>query len=102
MRFDELRVTGPSALLQAKGYYHLNDGSLDFSAKVYPFDETTSILGSAVGLVLNPLSRVFEVRLQGTLANPSWIFAYGPSRLLNKLVGSEKSPRPSPSEDSAR
>jgi hypothetical protein len=102
VRFDELKVTGPSALLQAKGYYHLNGGSLDFSAKVYPFDEATSILGSAVGLVLNPLSRVFEVRLQGTLANPSWIFAYGPSRLLNTLVGSEKSQRPSPSEDSAR
>jgi len=94
LRFAELRVSGPSALLQAKGDYRLRDGSLDFMTKIYPFEAGSSVVGSAVGFVLSPLSRVFEVKLQGSLANPSWIFAYGPSRLLNTLIGNEKTSRP--------
>jgi hypothetical protein len=95
VRFDDLRVTGPSALLQAKGDYRLRDGRLDFTTKVHPFDESTSMVGNAVGFVLTPLSKVFEVKLQGTLLKPSWIFAYGPSRLINSITGhEEKAPRP--------
>ena len=94
VRFEDLRVTGPSALLQAKGDYWLRGGQLDFTTKVHPFDESTSVVGSAVGFVLTPLSKVFEVKLQGTLTNPSWIFAYGPSRLLNTITGGDKPPRP--------
>ena len=94
VRFEDLRVTGPSALLQAKGDYWLRGGQLDFTTKIHPFDESNSVVGSAVGFVLTPLSKVFEVKLQGTLANPSWIFAYGPSRLLNTITGSDKPPRP--------
>lgn len=94
VRFEELRITGPSALLQAKGDYWLRGGLLDFTAKIYPFDESSSVVGSAVSFVLTPLSKVFEVKLQGTLASPSWIFAYGPSRLLNTITGGEKTPRP--------
>lgn len=94
VRFNELRVTGPSALLEAKGAYHLRDGRLDFTTKIHPFDESSSMVGNAVGFVLTPLSKVFEVKLQGTLTKPSWIFAYGPSRLLNSLGSSEKTSIP--------
>lgn len=93
LRFENLRVTGPNALLQAKGDYQLRDGRLDFTAKVHPFEESGSLVGSAVGFVLSPLSKVFEVKLQGTLSTPSWIFAYGPSRLINSITGGEKSSR---------
>ncbi|MFA6959598.1 MAG: AsmA-like C-terminal region-containing protein [Opitutaceae bacterium] len=100
VRFDELRVTGPSALIQAKGNYQLRDGTLNFTTKVRPFDESSSIVGNAVGFVLTPLSKVFEVKLQGTLAKPSWIFSYGPSSLLNSLTGSEKTRAPEVSPNS--
>jgi hypothetical protein len=90
--FDDLRITGPNALLQAKGDYKLRDGRLDFSAKIHPFDESSSMVGNAMGFVLTPLSSVFEVKLQGTLSKPSWIFAYGPSRLFNTITGGEKTP----------
>ena len=90
VHFDKLRVTGPSALLQADGDYLLRDGRLAFTAKVHPFDASPSLVGTAVDFVLTPFSKVFEVKLQGTLAKPSWIFAYGPSRLLNTLTGGEK------------
>ncbi len=94
LRFESLRVSGPSALLQAKGDYHLRESRLDFTAKVYPFGESESLVGSAVGFVLSPLSSVFEVKLKGTLSDPSWIFAYGPSRLLGSITRSgDKSTR---------
>ena len=95
VRFEELRISGPSAVIQAKGYYRLRDGSLDFTTKVFPFDESSSVLGSAVGFVLTPLSKVLEVKLHGSLNNPTWVFAYGPSRLLNTLIGGDK---PNPQE----
>ncbi len=94
LRFDELRITGPSALIQAKGFYRLRDGTLDFATKVFPFDENSSVVGNAVGFVLTPFSRALEVKLTGTLNSPSWIFAYGPSRLLNTLIGGEKKDAP--------
>lgn len=98
LSFEDLRVTGPSALLQATGSYELRAGALDFKAKIHPFEESSSLVGSAMGFVLSPLSKVFEVKLQGTLSKPSWIFAYGPSRLLNSLTGGEKSTEPAASE----
>ncbi|CAM2903784.1 AsmA-like C-terminal region-containing protein [Rariglobus hedericola] len=96
VHFDNLRVTGPSALLQAKGDYHLRDSRLAFNAKIHPFDENPSMVGTAVDFVLTPFSKVFEVKLQGTLAKPSWIFAYGPSRWINTITGGEKTAAPAP------
>jgi len=97
VHFDDLRITGPSALVQGNGDYLLRGGHLAFTAKVHPFDESTSLVGTAMDFVLTPLSKVFAVKLQGTLAKPSWIFSYGPSRLLNTITGSDKTtPAPEP------
>lgn len=97
VNFENLRVTGPSALLQAKGSYQLRDGYLNFTTKVHPFEESDSMVGSAVSFVLSPLSKVFEVKLKGSLSSPSWIFSYGPSRLINSITGGEKAaPRVEP------
>ncbi len=93
VRFRDLRVSGPSALLLAKGSYQLRGGDLDFTTKIHPFDESTTLFGSAASFVFTPFSKVFEVKLQGTLSKPSWIFAYGPSRLLNTLTGNDAAPR---------
>lgn len=90
VHFDELRITGPSALLLASGDYGLKDGELAFDVRVHPFDQSDSLVGTAVGYVLSPLSHVLKVKLQGTLEKPSWIFAYGPSRILSTLAGPEK------------
>jgi hypothetical protein len=94
VHFDDLRVTGPSALLLAKGDYGLRGGSLDFITRIHPFDENGSLFGSAVSFVLTPFSKVFEVRLAGTLADPTWIFSYGPSRLFNTLSGNHSPATP--------
>ena len=95
LKFSTVKIAGPSAAMEAKGDYDLRNHQLDFNAKVYPFDESKSVVGSTVNLVLSPFSRVLEVKLQGTLEKPSWIFAYGPTRLLRTLTGGD-APRPAP------
>jgi hypothetical protein len=89
VRFRDLRVSGPSALILAKGSYLLRGGDLDFTTKIHPFDASNSLFGSAASFVLTPFSKAFEVKLQGTLSKPTWIFAYGPSRLFNTLTGND-------------
>ncbi len=84
--FEELRLTGPSALVEARGTYTLPQGGLDFNAKLRPFEQRDGILGTTVDFVLSPLSRVLEVELGGTLDEPTWNFAYGPTRLFRRIT----------------
>ncbi len=99
LRFNTLRLTGPSASVQADGTYTLPEGQLDFTAKVRPFEQRTDILSSTVGWMLSPLSSALEVELAGTLDNPDWTFSYGPTRLLRRITGPRPSPPPSPPAD---
>ena len=95
LKFGAVKITGPSAAMDAKGDYDMRNHQLDFKAKIYPFDESKSVVGSTVGLVLSPFSSVLELKLQGTSEKPSWIFAYGPTRILRTLTGgNEKSSAP--------
>lgn len=83
--FDELRLTGPSALIESKGVYTLPAGTLDFKAKIRPFDQAGGILSSTANFVTSPLSSVLEVELSGTIEEPTWIFTYGPTKLFRRL-----------------
>jgi hypothetical protein len=87
--FPDLVLTGSRAAVNASGDYHLGTRQLAFNARVQPFEAGRGLLGSTVGLVLSPLSHVLEVRLGGTLAEPSWAFTYGPTSLLRALGGGE-------------
>lgn len=99
--FDTLKLTGPSALVEADGEATLPEGGLAFSAKVRPFEQKSGIISSTVGLVLTPLTHVLEVELDGTLENPGWTFSYGPTRLFRRITGqrpksSSTAPEPTP------
>ena len=83
--FEDLRLTGPSALIESKGVYALPAGSLDFKAKIRPFDQGGGILSSTANFFTSPLSAVLEVDLSGTLDEPAWTFSYGPTKLLRRL-----------------
>ncbi|MFA6288818.1 MAG: AsmA-like C-terminal region-containing protein [Opitutaceae bacterium] len=95
VKFGSLKISGPTAAIDAKGDYGLQDHRLDFKAKIFPFDENKSIVLSPIKLVLSPFSNALEVKLQGTLAKPEWIFAYGPTSLLRSIIGG-----PTPQPDS--
>ncbi len=89
--FPEVRLTGPRAAIDASGTYDLAAKSLDFQTKVYPFAESRGLLGTAFDAVLAPLSSALEVKLTGSLDNPSWAFVYGPTSLFRALTGSDPS-----------
>jgi hypothetical protein len=92
LRFDSLRLNGPSAVVESNGLYALPAGTLDFTAKVRPFEQRTGILSSTAGFVLSPLTSVLEVKLGGTLDEPDWIFSYGPTQLFRRITGSRTKP----------
>lgn len=103
--FPDLSIRGSNSALSARGNYALDRQQLDFAAKVYPFQESGSLLKSVVGAVLTPLSEALEVKLSGSLEKPSWEFVLGPSQLLRALGGgrekSDPPPPPAPTEPPA-
>lgn len=84
--FRSVNVTGSNSAIHAHGHYSLEQQQLDFNARVYPFQESSSILQNVMGLMLTPLSAVLEVRLTGALHEPKWAFVIGPTNLLRSLA----------------
>jgi hypothetical protein len=83
--FPHVNITGPDAAMSAHGSYLLDRKELDFNARIFPFQESSFILKSVVGLVLTPLSGVLEVKLTGRLDKPEWAFVIGPTNFLRSL-----------------
>lgn len=70
--FPDLKVTGPSAVIDGRGKYSLSANALDFNAKFKPYDQPGSLLAAAVSLVINPLTSILELNLSGPLGDPKW------------------------------
>lgn len=85
LAFPHVNITGPDAAMSARGSYLLDRKELDFNARIFPFQESSFILKSVVGLVLTPLSGVLEVKLTGRLDKPEWAFVIGPTNFLRSL-----------------
>lgn len=79
VHFPDLKVSGPSAVIDAKGDYILETKSLDFLARLKPYEESRNPLKAAIGIVLNPLTSILELKLTGPLSKPSWSFSIGSS-----------------------
>ena len=77
--FADLKVTGPSAVIDAHGDYAFTTNTLNFKAKFKPYDQPGSLLAAAVGLVMNPLTSILELRLTGRLDEPKWSVEVGGS-----------------------
>lgn len=84
--FPAVSVTGANSAIDAHGSYALDRHELDFKAKIYPLKESRMLPGELVNAVLTPFSTVFEVKLTGSVANPSWKLANGPTNLLHNLA----------------
>lgn len=84
--FRSVSITGANSAIHAHGSYSLARRNLDFNARVYPFQESTSLLQNVFGVMLTPLSAVLEVKLTGALDDPQWAFVIGPTHLLRTLT----------------
>lgn len=74
--FPELKISGPSAAIEAGGEYLLDAQTLDFTARISPFKEHRFVLTDVLGAALSPLLSTLEVRLTGQLADPSWSLTF--------------------------
>jgi hypothetical protein len=88
--FPSLSVTGANSAIEGHGDYSLERGEMDFNARVYPFQESKSILQNMVGVVLLPLSTMLEVKLTGGLQQPKWAFVIGPTNFFRSLTQPSK------------
>jgi len=77
----DLSVIGANSAIKAKGIYAIDRRQLDFSATVYPFQESRFLL-QIFNALSTPISAVFRVRLTGSIDKPSWSLAYSPLNLL--------------------
>ena len=85
LHFSEVSITGSNSAVAAHGRYSLDKNTLNFNARIFPFQESKFILKSLVGAMLTPLSNVLEVKLTGQLDNPKWSFLIGPTNFLRNL-----------------
>lgn len=77
LHFPDLRVTGSTALIEARGDYRLLDKTLDFTARLRPYDENRNLITGMIGMVVNPLTSILELRLTGSIRNPNWSLSVG-------------------------
>lgn len=84
--FPDLSLTGANSAITGHGIFALDRRTLDFNAKIYPFQESRAFIKSLVGAVLTPFSNAFEVKLTGALDNPSWAFVIGPTNFFRNLA----------------
>jgi hypothetical protein len=91
LSFPKVNITGANSAIEANGDYLLDKKTLEFNAKVYPFGETKFLPGEVLDKVLTPVSNLTKVKLTGTLEEPKWAFAYGPTSFFRKLTQSKSS-----------
>lgn len=97
--FPNISLTGTNAAINAHGNYLLAERTVDFNARIYPFQESKFILKTVVGAVLSPLSNVLEVKLTGQLEKPTWSLVMGPTNFFRSLLqpsGLERPADPTP------
>jgi hypothetical protein len=96
LSFPEVRLTGRNSAIDAHGTYALDTKTLDFNAKVFPFEESQGLVRGVFGLFLAPLSQFLEVKLTGNIDRPLWSFLYGPSNLLRTMAQPEEATAKTP------
>jgi hypothetical protein len=69
--FPVVSAIGANSAIEAKGTYSIDKRVLNFSARVYPFQESRSAL-QVLNALSSPLFAVFTVKLGGTIDKPSW------------------------------
>lgn len=88
--FPDIKVTGPNSLIEGRGSYHLLDRTLDFTARFKPYEQNRNLVTGVIGIVMNPLASILELRLTGPIAKPAWSVSLGSS--------APREPAPAPAE----
>jgi hypothetical protein len=85
---DKILIEGDVLSLNGHGDYVLDSGKLDFNVQVKLMKEHT-LVAKLVAILTYPISKLFEFRVRGTIAEPTWYPVNFSKDLLEKL-GLEK------------
>jgi hypothetical protein len=77
VHFPDIRVTGPTALIDGKGDFLLEGRTLDFTAGFKPYEGNRNLITGVIGIVVNPLASILELRLTGPVSKPKWTVSLG-------------------------
>lgn len=87
--FPDMRITGDTGALELRGEYNLNAEDLDFRARLYPLRESQGALTQIFGVMLDPFSNFFEVRLTGSLSRPRWTPTLSALEIIRRATSTE-------------
>ena len=79
LNFPDLKITGPTSVIDARGNYAFATNALDFTAKFKPYEENRNIFTLPFSLVINPITSMLELKLTGPLSKPDWSIVVGGS-----------------------
>ena len=77
--FPDLKITGNTAVIDARGNYTFATNALDFTARLKPYEENRNLLTGVIGIVINPLTSILELKLNGPVSKPDWSIVVGGS-----------------------
>ncbi len=93
--FPDLKITGSTAVIDARGNFTFASSALDFTARFKPYEENRNIITGVIGLVMNPLTSILELKLTGPVSKPDWSIVVGGSS-SHPEAPAPKSPSESP------
>ena len=79
LHFRDMKVTGPNSVIDLRGSYSMQTGNVAFTGRFKPYEQGRNIFTGALGLVLNPLTSIIELKLGGPLGSPQWSYSLGQS-----------------------
>ncbi|MEM9157740.1 MAG: AsmA-like C-terminal region-containing protein [Verrucomicrobiota bacterium] len=86
---EDLTIEGPRSVMDGSGYYDLEEEEMDIKMRLFPFRKSNMIHTRAIGLVLTPISAVFELSMTGELSDPQ-VRLFGNSRKIPELEGENR------------
>lgn len=94
--FPDLKISGGSAVIDARGNFTFASKALDFTARLKPYEENRNLFTAAIGIVINPLTSILELKLTGPVSNPDWSIVVGGSSSHPEAPAPVKTPSASP------
>lgn len=89
IRIEKMDIEGPAAKMEGKGAYSVDTDLLDFSFSVHLLGATRVPIFSQVINFIDPVSKIFRVRLTGPFSDPQWNVVLTPFGMLEAFIPSE-------------
>jgi hypothetical protein len=70
--FPDLRISGRNAVIDARGNFTFTSSALDFTARLKPYEDNRNLITGVIGIVVNPLASILELKLTGPISKPDW------------------------------